>query len=317
MHEVTVLRRLFALQLLARGLGGAALAVVLLAFAALLTSAEESALLAAIPGMSELRAAVQTVQPWELFVAVFLLGALIDAVKRVQVAALDRYNLRRLVDLGRTELAEGDDPRTALRAARARLTGRRRMLEELLLVDAAVITLAAVAVALAVIGLPVAALLCGAWALAAPALMPWLIARMNARRETVAARAPRPREWTRAERRADPAAFADERLEVAARGSLAVINRPVDRLVVAWPMIVLGTAVVAAAIVSAIGQLAAQTGRALLLIVVIVVIARAATRIVGSSEQLAYFASVVTHPLDESSDDEDAPSPDDTAPPLS
>lgn len=315
MLEVARLRRLFGLQLLVRGLGGAALAFALIAFAELLTSPEESALMAVIPGLSELRSLVQAVQPWELFVVVFLLGALLDAVKRVQAAALDRYNLRRLVELGRTELAEGDDPRAALRIARARLTGRRRMLEELLLFDPAVITLAAVGLVLGLIGLPIPALLCASWALVVVALLPWLIARMSTRRSQAAARAPRPREWTRAERRADPAAFADERLDVAARSSLDIINRPVDRLVVAWPIILLGAIVVAATSIAAILQLAPQPGRALLLIVVIVVSARAAGRLVSSAEQLAFFASVVTLPLGEATGPDDTDPADDSAPP--
>lgn len=316
MHEVALLRRTFVVQLLARGLVGAALSFALIAFFALLTSPDESVVLAAIPGMSELRALVQTLQPWELFVIVFLVGAVLDAAKRVQVAALDRYNLRRLVALGRTELAEGDDPRTALKQARTRLTGRRRMLEELLLFDPAIITLAAVALALALVGLPVPALLYGVWALAVPALLPWLVARMNARRERIAARTPAPREWTREQRQADPAAFADERLDAAARSSLEIINRPVDRLLVAWPVIGLGSAVVVAASIAAIAALADEAGRALLLIVVIVVAARAAARLVGSAEQLSFFASVLTHPIggaaeqdDEAADPEPDPAP--------
>ncbi len=302
MLEVARLRRLFGLQVIVRGLIGAAVAFAVIAFAELLTSPEESVVVTALPGMSELRLFVQTVQPWELFVVVFLIGALLDAVKRVQAAALDRHNLRRLVDLERAELAELgelDDLRSALRIARSRLTGRRRMLEELLQFDPAVMTLAAAGIVLGLIGLPVPALLCASWALLVAVLLPVLVTRMNARRTRVSARAPRSREWTRAERRADPTAFADERLTVAARGSLDIINRPVDRLVVAWPVILLGTVVVATSSIAAIFQLAPQPGRALLLIVVIVVVARSASRLVSSAEQLAYFASVVSDPLAE------------------
>lgn len=311
MHEVGLLRRTFLVQLWTRGLGSAALSFALIAFFALLTSVDETALLAAIPGMTELRALVQRLQPWELFVVVFLVGAVVDAAKRVQVAALDRYNLRRLVELGRAELVDDDDPRAALKLARMRLTGRRRLLEELLRFDPAIITLAAVAVALLLVGLPVPALLYAAWAVTVPALLPWLVARMNTRRERIAASAPSPREWTREERKADPAAFADERLEAAAQTSLEIVNRPVDRLRVAWPIISLGSAVVVAASIASIIALADQTGRALLLIVAIVVAARAATRVVGSAEQLAFFASVLTHSIGPAADDdESAPEPD-------
>lgn len=314
MHEVALLRRTFLVQLVARGLSGAAISFALIAFFALLTSPEEWDVLAAVPGMSELRALVQTLQPWELFVVVFLVGAVVDAAKRVQVAALERYNLRRLVALGRTEMSDGDDPREALKQARTRLTGRRRMLEELLLFDPAIITLAAVALALALVGLGVPALLYGGWALVVPALLPWLVARMNARRDRIAASAPVPREWTREQRQADPAAFAEERLDAAARSSLEIINRPVDRLRVAWPVIALGAAVVVSASIGSIIVLAGQPGRALLLIVSIVVAARAAARLVGSAEQLSFFASVLTHPVGAAAEEDEAPSGDEPGP---
>lgn len=310
MGEIALLRRTFIVQLLARGLAGAALSFTLIAFFALLTTRDEPPILAAIPGMSELRALVQTLQPWELFVAVFLIGALVDALKRVQTAALDRYNLRRLVALGRRELSEHDDPRQSIKLARTRLTGRRRMLEELLTFDPAIITLAAVAVALAVIGLGVPAVLYAVWALAIPALLPWVIRRMNARRELIASRAPTPRSWSREERQADGAAFADDRLSIAAQSSLEIVNRPVDRLIVAWPVIALGVSVVVAASIASIIALAGTEGRALLLIIVIVVAARSATKLVASAEQLAFFASVLTHPIGDSSDD-DEPEADD------
>lgn len=313
MHEVALLRRTFLAQLIARGLAGAALSFSLVAFFALLTSPDESPLLAGIPGMTELRALVQALQPWELFVVVFLLSAVVDAAKRVQVAALERYNLRRLVEIGRGELAaadDADDPRAALKAARTRLTGRRRMLEELLLFDPAIITLAAVAVALALVGLPLPAALYGAWALAVPVLLPWLIARMNARRDVIAARTPAPRTWTREERQADQLGFADDRLAAAAQSSLEIINRPVDRLVVAWPVIAIGAIVVASASIAAIVVVGGEPGRALLLIIAIVVSARAASRLIGSAEQLAFFASVLTHPVgDEATDDDESETP--------
>jgi len=304
-HEVALLRRTFFVQLLARGLVGGALSFSLIAFFALLTSVDEPPLLAAIPGMSELRSLVQSLQPWELFVAVFLIGVGVDALKRVQTAALERYNLQRLVSLGRAELAQHDDPREGVKLARTRLTGRRRMLEELLSFDPAIITLAAVALALVFVGLPLPAMLYAAWALAVPALMPWVVTRMNARRDVVAAAAPPPRTWSREERQADLAGFANERLSAAAVSSLQIINRPVDRLVVAWPVIVLGGIVVAAASILSIVALAGQQGQALLLIITIVVSARSATRLVGSAEQLAFFASVLTHPVGEASDEEE------------
>lgn len=305
MHEIALLRRTFMAQLLARGLVGAALSFSLIAFFALLTAGVEPPQLAAIPGMSELRVLVQSLHPWELFVAVFLIGAVIDALKRVQTAALDRYNLRRLVALGRAELAAHENPREGVKLAKSRLTGRRRMLEELLSFDPAIITLAAVALALAFIGLPVPALLYGVWALAVPAMLPWLIARMNTRRDLIAARTPAPRVWSREERQADAAAFADDRLEAAAQSSLQIVNRPVDRLFVAWPIIALGAVVVVAASIASIIALAGQEGRALLLIIVIVVAARSATQLVSSAEQLSFFASVLTHPVGDDADDED------------
>ncbi|MDO9589525.1 MAG: hypothetical protein Q7J04_00075 [Microcella sp.] len=315
MGEIALLRRTFIAQLLARGLVGAALSFTLIAFFALLTAGEEPPELAAIPGMSDLRVLVQSLQPWELFVAVFLIGAAVDALKRVQTAALDRYNLRRLVALGRTELAAHDDPREGGKLARTRLTGRRRMLEELLSFDPAIITLAAVALALAFIGLGVPALLYAAWALAVPALMPWLVVRMNARRDLIATRTPTPRVWSREERQADLAAFADDRLTVAAQSSMQIVNRPVDRLLVAWPVIALGAVVVAAASIASIVALAGDDGRALLLIITIVVAARSATKLVGSAEQLSFFASVLTHPVGESTDDDEPEAePDGSAP---
>jgi len=57
--EIALLRRTFIVQLLARGLVVAALAFSLIAFFALLTAGEEPPGLAAIPGMSDLRALVQ------------------------------------------------------------------------------------------------------------------------------------------------------------------------------------------------------------------------------------------------------------------
>jgi len=304
-REIRLLRRTFIGQLLARGLVGATLSFSLIVFFALLTAGQEPPLLASIPGMSELRSLVQTLQPWELFVAVFLIGAAFDAVKRVQTAALDRYNLKRLVTLGRVELAEHDEPRDALKIARTRLTGRRRMLEEMFSFDPAVVTLAAIALALALVGLTVPALIYAAWALAVPALLPWIIKRMNTRRELIDSRTPTPRSWSREERQADLPGFADDRLETAAQSSLQIINRPVDQLVVAWPVIALGVAVVAAASIVSIIDLAGESGRALLLIITIVVAARSATKLVGSAEQLSFFASVLTHPVGESIDDDD------------
>ena len=292
MTEIAFLARRFWLQLTLRSaLTSLGVAVIVSAFV-LLTSPLEAWWFRAFPALQDAGRYVQGHNPWDFFVFAFIVTTALGYMRQVQDTLVDRFNLAALVKISGSDLDESETPMRDLGAVRATLGARRRLLESLLAFAPAAVQVLVVGVILMLNQLVVAGVLCivvlGGVAIA----VPWMTRRFSLRRSQVLHRLG---ETTRV-RTKDKTLRARQAFLLSAGRLEILVNRPLERLRVGWPVLLFamfGGAAIAVSLIDGMAAAGDLPDRSTLLIVFLILAARAVLWAAQRSEDLAFFATAV------------------------
>lgn len=292
MTEIAFLARRFWLQLALRaaltGLG----VVVIVGVFVLLTSPLEAWWFREFPALQDAGRYIQGHNPWDFFVFAFIVTTALGYVRQVQDALIDRFNLAALVQISSADLDASETPMRDLGAVRATLSARRRLLESLLAFAPAAAQVLVVGVILMLNQLVVAGVLCLVVLTAVAIAVPWMTRRFSVRRSQVLHRLG---ETTR-ERTKDKALRARRAFMLSAGRLEILVNRPIERLRVGWPVLlfaVLGGTGIAVSVIDGMTTAGDLPDRSTLLIVFLILAARAVLSAAQRSEDLAFFATAV------------------------
>ena len=313
MNELRELRHVFRAQLRARGLLAAATTLTLVFAFGIITADLKSWWFDILPWLTDLSKWVKSQDSWDLFVYVFIGVAVFGNVQKIQSVLLDRYNGRILLQLSESEVEKvSASPRSVSKPANL-LGARRRALEALFRSEPGMYSFLVLVVALAILGHPFSALLLVAFG----ALLFLYFAPMT--RRFVALKEPieeegEPLEPLEAEtelpqsQKQTPEAMANQeadrdlrlraraqqRLSVSAERLFMLINRPLVRLRIGWPILVGALVTVAGVATFTIHDMASWgqlPERGTLLILLLVLTGRSCLTLSQHWEDLAFFAS--------------------------
>ncbi len=292
MTEIAFLAHRFWRQLLVRSLL-ASLGVVLVASAfIILTSSLEEWWFTAVPPLRTAGTYIQGHNPWDFFIFAFIVTTGLGYLRQIVDALADRRNLATLVSISSSVLDESERPMRDLGAVRATLGARRRLLESLLSFAPAASQLLVVGVILLLNRLVVSGLLCVAVLLGVVVAVPWMTARFSRRRAEVLERL-----GERSRERIKDRTLRARRAFTISTGRLQIlVNRPLERLRVGWPVLLfaaLGGSLIALSVIGGMSAAGDLPQRSTLLIVFLVLAARAALSAAQRSEDLAFFATAV------------------------
>jgi hypothetical protein len=318
-----------------RGLVSAVLTLLVIVVFWMLTAEKTNWWFRSIPELSVFATWLKSQNPWNLFLFIFLGVNAMNYVQQVQGVLIDRFNGRVLITMSNEEMNASEDPGLEMGKRRALLGGRRRVLESLIKFDPLVWSLAALVITFALLGHLWSVL----FLLVEGAFILWFLPRMivrfdrareersqkaaidDAARGLAPEEAPRdvavPEELTREERRQrrelaqDPAAKArisrekaERSLATAAERMMAIIDRPLVRLKVGWPVIVMAMGAVTGVVIVTITEMSASGDlpeKGTLLILLILLTSNIALRVAQSAEDLAFFTSSLNE-MNESED---------------
>jgi hypothetical protein len=290
--------------MIARGVLAASVTALLVFAFGLITASTSSWWFDAAPWMRQLATWVRASNPWDFFVIVFIVINGFHYVQVVQGVFIDRYNLRALVELSRTELSNDTASKPNANMYRALLGGRRRLLESVIRFDPAQWALGALILSFVLLGHTWSALVILAFGLFITWFIPRMIMRFTQRREKYLTETRARLELKPNERPKDPVERVERSIENTAERLTVFVNRPLERFRVGWPVLVgaAGTVAAVATLTIADMQRASELpSRATLLILMLVLTARVTLSSAQHSEDLAFFASALAE-IEESED---------------
>lgn len=318
MDSIRELRALFRGQLAFRGAVSAALTLLLVFGLGIITADLAAWWFDWIPGLQTLSTWIKAQNSWNLFLFMFVGVTLLNYVQQVQGVFLDRLNANVLIQLSTEELDQSDDPKAEMGKRRALLMGRRRLLESLLKHDPLIWSLVALALAFGFLGHLWAALFLFCAGIFIVLLLPHMIAGFNARRgpqtgeedlaeeeeapSLAANLSPKERREQR-QRAKDPVEKkrlekerAQQNLADASQKMMVLVERPLIRLKVGWPGIVVAVLAVVGVVISTLTEMWLNGDlpeKGTLLLMLLVLTANISLRMAQSAEDLAFFASMV------------------------
>ncbi len=323
MNSIKLLRSVFRVQLIFRGLISAVLIFLLVTIFALLTADLSSWWFDSLPILNSVSLWVRSHNPWDFFLFVFVALSLLGYFRQVQGVLYDRYNARILVNLSRAELAVSDSPKSAVGKKRSELNGRRRLLESLLKFDSLVWSLVGLLVVLLAFQHFFAAVILGTMASVIFLYLPIMIRRFMSMSEINKVSDDFPSnsgaldsylepEKSSNELGKTPAASrtqrdrerAEQNLFDSAERMFTLVNRPLVRIRVSWPLIVVAlvsVTLIAATLISEMSAGGSLPDKGTLLILLLVLTSNIVLRFSQSAEDLAFFAAALE--LIESSED--------------
>jgi hypothetical protein len=320
------LRFLFRRQLGLRGLvsAGVTFSAVLVFWG--LTADGTNWWFRSVPELSELSTWLKSQNPWNLFLFIFIGVNAVNYAQQVQGVLVDRLNARVLIRISNEDLKSSEDPGQDSGKRRALLGGRRRVLESLIKFVPIVWSLAALAFSFFLLGHVWPALLLIFELIFILWFLPRMIGRFDRARDKPATPEEAPgdvqmlspaTDITREERRRrrdqaqDPIEKArisrekaEQNLAAAAERMMAIIDRPLVRIKVGWPAIVVAVSVVTAVTLMTIAEMTRSGDlpeKGTLLILLIILTSNIALRAAQASEDLAFFTSSLNE-MNESED---------------
>ena len=324
MNEIQLLRRTFRNQLRVRGLLAAGVTAGLVFGFGLITADFSSWWFDAMPWLKSASAWVKDQNSWDLFIFVFLGLTVISYGQQLQMVLLERHNGRVLVELSESELRAQEDQLIEMGKLRSLLTSRRRVLESLLKAEPTIYSLVTLIVCFAVLGHLYVAGVLAVFLLVSYFLYPKMQRSFDQYRipdenddesgvldagetsDTVTARsddghgsqqAARLSKKDRVARRSQSRRERAERgLQDSAERMFMIINRPLVRLKVGWPILTSAAVSVAAMAVLTIhdmGSAGELPQKATLLILLLALTGRTCLLAAQSLEDLAFFASML------------------------
>lgn len=323
MNSVKLLRSVFRIQLIVRGLVSAVLIFLLVTIFALLTADLSSWWFDSLPILNSLSTWVRSHNPWDFFLFVFVVLSLLGYFRQVQGVLYDRYNARILVSLSRAELAASDSPKSAVGKKRSELNGRRRLLESLLKFDPLIWSLVGLLIVLLAFQHFFAAVILGTMASVIFLYLPIMIRRFMSMSETdkvsddFSSNSGALDSYLEPEKNSNglgktPAASktqrdrerAEQNLFDSAERMFTLVNRPLVRIRVSWPLILVAlvsVTLIAATLISEMSAGGSLPDKGTLLILLLVLTSNIVLRFAQSAEDLAFFAAALE--LIESSED--------------
>ena len=312
-HE---LRKAFRRQLVVRGLFSAILTLFLIFLLSLLTFDISAWWFQILPLLANWSEWIKNQNPWNFFFIIFILANAINYAKQIQGVFLDRHNAKILVKLSEADLQQSLNPGNEIGKRRAELNGRRRLLESLLIFEPLLWSIGSLILAFIILGhFLAAASLCIA-TVAIVALIPRMrqkftnlrdvsqeeeevnfsqeiaqeqispeqlkIQRLNSKNPEV--------QFQRARERAE------ENLAKAADRMMTLINRPLVRIKIGWPVVAIAAAAVGSITISLITEMSSSgelPERATLLILLLALSSNSALKAAQHSEDLSFFSSAL------------------------
>ncbi len=290
--------------MIARGALAAFITATFVFIFGLITASTTSWWFDVAPWMRDLATWVRASNPWDFFVFVFILVNAFHYVQVVQGVFIDRYNLRALVELSRTELSADTDSKPNANLYRALLGGRRRLLESVIRFDPTRWALGALIVSFLLLGHSWSALVIVMFGLYVSWFIPRMINKFTQRREKYVAETKVRDELKPNDRPKDPVERVERSIDQTAERLAMFVNRPLERFRVGWPVLLGAAAAVGAVAALTIADMQ-RTGelpaRATLLILMLVLTGRLTLSSAQHSEDLAFFASALAE-IEESED---------------
>lgn len=319
MNSVQQLRHVFRKQLFLRGILSAIATLLLIAILALLTFDLQVWWFHALPWLNSPATWFRTQDPWNFFFIVFIFVNVIGYSRQVQGVFFDRHNAHVLVKLSAHELASSESPAAEVGKRRAALNGRRRLLESVLSLDPLFWAMGSLVLAFVLLGHYWAAASIILEAVAIVILIPFMMKKFTELRSNIgedeedeapgSASVPVNLELSPQELKARRQALrdpdvrahhernrAEQSLADAAERMMALINRPLVRLRIGWPVIAIAATAVGVISVSLITEMSIGgdlPARATLLILLLVLASSTSLRVAQNSEDLAFFASAL------------------------
>jgi hypothetical protein len=301
----------------------AVLIFLLVTIFALLTADLSSWWFDSLPILNSLSTWVRSHNPWDFFLFVFVVLSLLGYFRQVQGVLYDRYNARILVSLSRAELAASDSPKSAVGKKRSELNGRRRLLESLLKFDPLIWSLVGLLIVLLAFQHFFAAVILGTMASVIFLYLPIMIRRFMSMSETdkvsddFSSNSGALDSYLEPEKNSNglgktPAASktqrdrerAEQNLFDSAERMFTLVNRPLVRIRVSWPLILVAlvsVTLIAATLISEMSAGGSLPDKGTLLILLLVLTSNIVLRFAQSAEDLAFFAAALE--LIESSED--------------
>lgn len=320
MKSILDLRKVFRFQLISRGIISAVVTLFFIFLLGVITADLKAWWFDALPILRGLATWIKAQDPWNFFILIFLFVNIVNILQQVQGVFIDRHNAKILINKSAEELEQSDDPAASMGKRRAMMNGRRRMLESLYRFEPLTWSIGALVIAFIVLHHYLAAAALIAEVAVVFFLLPRMIRKFDAIRSLTSESEdeegePEPRTADSAgnlspeERKARRLALQDpeerarrskERAESnladAAERMMALVNRPLIRLKIGWPVIVTAAATVALITVSTISEMSLNgdlPARATLLIMLLAFTANYSLRFAQMSEDLAFFASAL------------------------
>lgn len=324
MTQTQLLRRTFRTQLRVRGFIAAGMTAGLILAFGLITADFSAWWFDAMPWLRNTSAWVKDQNSWDLFVFVFLVLTVISYSQQLLMVLFERHNGRVLVELSESELRASKNPLADMGKRRALLMSRRRVLESLLKAEPTIYGVVTLIVCLVILGHPFVAAVLALFVAVSFFLYPHMqrtfdryrlpdemdeesgetetlqssdtdtddpeaqhgakVATQLSHEDRVARRVQSRRE--RAERN----------LQDSAERMFMIINRPLIRLKVAWPILTAAAVSVAAMAVLTIhdmGSAGELPQKATLLILLLALTGRMCLQAAQNLEDLAFFASML------------------------
>jgi hypothetical protein len=257
-------------------------------------------------------------------VFVFLGLTVISYGQQLQMVLLDRHNGRVIVKLSESELRASEDPLADMAKRRALLNSRRRVLESLLKAEPTVYSMVTLIVCLMILGHPVAAVVLTLFVIVSFFLYPHMqrtfdryVLPEEEDEESGAIETVQPSETSTSDPNAQNGVTADtelshtervarriqsrrdraeRNLQDSAERMFMIINRPLIRLKVGWPILTAAAASVAAMAALTIhdmGSAGELPQKATLLILLLALTSRTCLQTAQNLEDLAFFASML------------------------
>jgi hypothetical protein len=292
MTEIVFLARRFWLQLVVRSALASVSVIAIVSAFILLTSPLDQWWFSAFPFLAEIGAFIQGHNPWDFFIFAFLVTTAIGYIRQILDALADRHNLSSLVAISSDDLDQSETPMRDLGAVRATLGARRRLLESLFGFAPGASQLLVVSVILMVNNLVLAGVFCLVVLAGVVVAVPWMTSRFARRRAQALGRLAAPS----TERIKDKALRARRAFNLSAGRLQILVNRPIERLRVGWPVLVLaavGGSAIAFSVITGMTAAGDLPQRSTLLIIFLILAARAALSAAQRSEDLAFFATAV------------------------
>jgi hypothetical protein len=314
MNELRKLRHVFRAQLRARGLLAAATTLTLVFAFGIITADLKSWWFDIVPWLTDLSKWVKSQDSWDLFVYVFIGVAVFGYVQKIQSVLLDRYNGRILLQLSESEVEKVSASSRSVSKPAILLGARRRALEALFRSEPGMYSFLVLLVALAILGHPFSAVLLVAFGALLFLYFAPMTRRFVALKEPIEGEEGEPLEPLEAETELSQSqtqtaeatasqeadrelrlrARAQQRLSVSAERLFMLINRPLVRLRIGWPILVGALVTVAGVAAFTIHDMASWgqlPERGTLLVLLLVLTGRSCLTLAQHWEDLAFFAS--------------------------